>query len=145
MNLFNQQYEKVYRTDRNSLSIKKYLKQYETDGEKIGGTIKHIFEQYPKNIPNFQELLSYDIKDYNNVFFLEFIYILFIDSNSYIIWDILCNFVEKNISYVDFGFLRNVEKESIELVHLTLLEYLYYHLFQFNSEDLTIFLQFLLK
>ena len=143
MNLFNQQYEKVYRTDRNSLSIKKYLKQYETDGEKIGGTIKHIFEQYPKNIPNFQELLSYDIKDYNNVFFLEFIYILFIDSNSYIIWDILCNFVEKNISYVDFGFLRNVEKESIELVHLTLLEYLYYHLFHFNSEDLTIFLQFL--
>ena len=92
MNLFNQQYEKVYRTNRNSLSIKKYLKQYETDGEKFGGTIKHIFEQYPRNIPNFQELLSYDIKDYNNVFFLEFIYILFIDSNSYIIWDILCNF-----------------------------------------------------
>ena len=31
------------------------------------------------------------------------------------------------------------------LVHLTLVKYLYYHFFQFNSEDLTIFLQFLLN
>ena len=144
MNLFNEQYEKVYKNNSNSLSIKKYLKNIEIDGEKVGGTIKHIFEEYPKKIPDFQELLSYDIKDYNNIFFLEFIYFFFIDENSESIWEILNNIVKKNIEFIDFGFLKFAKKESFEIIHLYLIDYINYKLFYFNSDDFKILLHFLL-
>ena len=142
MNLFNEQYEKVYKNSGNSLSIKKYLNQKETDGEKIGGTIKYIFEEFPKKILNFQELLSYTIKDYNNIFFLEFIYIFFIDRNSSKIWGMLTNIIKKNIELANLGFLK---EKSFEAAHNSLVDYINCKLYEFNSNNLKIVLQFLLN
>ena len=53
MKSFNNKYKNKDRI----ISIKKYLSKYEIDGEKIGGTIKHIYDEYVKQIPNFEDLL----------------------------------------------------------------------------------------
>ena len=65
MDLFNEQYVKKDRV----ISIKKYLKYYEIDGEKLGGTVKYIYEEYTKKIKDFDDLKKYVIEDYNNIFF----------------------------------------------------------------------------
>ena len=57
MKSFNNEYNKKDRI----ISIKKYLSEYEIDGEKIGGTIKHIHEVFVKQIPNFEDLINYKI------------------------------------------------------------------------------------
>ena len=44
MKSFNKEYNK----NEKKISLKKYLLNKEIDGEKIGGTIKHIFDVYPK-------------------------------------------------------------------------------------------------
>ena len=67
MNSFNNEYKK---DNKKEISIKKYLSKYEIDGEKIGGTIQTVYEEFAKNIPNFEELEHYQIKDFNNIFFL---------------------------------------------------------------------------
>ena len=143
MNLFNKQYKKKYKNNKNSLSIKKYLKKDELDGEKIGGTIKHIFDEYPQKIPNFQELLKYNIKDYNNIFFFEFINTFIINENSISIWISLISIIKRRCIFVDFGFLSEVKKKSFEVIYSSLIDYINNKLFSFKLDDLEIFLQFL--
>ena len=139
MNLFNQEYIKKDKI----ISIKKYLSKNETDGEKIGGTLKYIYEVYPKEIPNFEKKLNYTINDYNNIIFIEIIYFFFIKENSIDLWSTLDNIVKKYIDYINFGFLKEVKNESIEKKNIALVDYIIYKLYQFNLSDLNIFLQFL--
>ena len=58
MKTFNNEYENKENKDRIIL-IKKYLSKNEIDGPKIGGTIKHIYEEYVPQISNFEDLLTF--------------------------------------------------------------------------------------
>ena len=139
MDLFNEQYVKK----NVNISIKKYLKYYEIDGEKIGGTIKYIYEEYAKKIKDFDNLKNYEIKDYNNIFFLEFIYFFFISNNSNDIWETLQDIVQKYIDYLDLSFLKKYKNESYEKINEALIDYINFKLYQFNLDDLKIFIEFL--
>ena len=57
MKSFNNEYKNKDRI----ISIKKYLSKNEKYGEKIGGTTKNIYEEYAKQIPNFEKLINYKI------------------------------------------------------------------------------------
>ena len=139
MDLFNQYFIK----NDKYISIKKYLSKNETDGEKIGGTLKNIHDIYPKEIPNFEKLLNYTIKDYNNVIFMEIIYFFFIKEYSIDLWSTLDIIIKKYIDYINFGFLKSVKNDSIEKINIALVDYINFKLYQFNFYDLNIFLQFL--
>ena len=80
MNSFNNNYKK----GNKEISIKKYLIKSEKDGEKIGGTIKTIYEEYAKNIPNFKDLLNYKINDFNNIILLDFLSLLLNKRNRFL-------------------------------------------------------------
>ena len=139
MDAFNQEYKK---TDK-IISIKKYLSKLEVDGEKLGGTIKHIYEEIEKDIPNFEKLQKYSINDYNNVFFIEFLYFFFIKKNSNEIWEIIIKIIDLYNKCINFDFLRIIKNESFKVIHNELSECINYKLYQFDLNDLYIFLQFL--
>ena len=139
MNLFNEHYEKKDKI----ISINKFLKYHEIDGEKIGGTVKYIYEQYVKKIKHFDKLKEFQIEDYNNIFLFEFIYFFFISFNASDIWETLQNIVEKYNNFLDFSFFKKLKNESYEKINEILVDYINFKLYQFNLDDLKIFLQFL--
>ena len=139
MNLFNEQYAKKDKI----ISIKKYLKYFEIDGEKIGGTVKYIYEEYVKNIKDFEKLKQFVIEDYNNIFFLEFIYFFFISNNANDIWETLQNIVLKYSDFLDFSFLKKYKNESYDKINEVFVDFINFKLYQFTLDDLKIFLQFL--
>ena len=108
MNSFNNEYKK---DNKKEISIKKYLSKYEIDGEKIGGTIQTVYEEFAKNIPNFEELAHYQIKDFNIIFFLYFLSNFFIKSCSSSFWEVL-GIIIKDIRYYwnDIFMIENNDK-----------------------------------
>ena len=138
MNSFNNQYQKE---ERETISIKKYLRKNEKDGEKLGGTVNFLYEEYSKEIPNFENLLNYCINDYNNIFLLEFISLFFI--KKYTFWNILELIIIKSKQYVNTVFSRQDEIKDIKSIHSILIKYLNYKIFSLSMNDLYIFVQFL--
>ena len=139
MKSFNNEYTKKDRI----ISIKKYLSEYEVDGEKIGGTIKHIHEVFSKQIPNFEDLLKYKINKYDNIIFIELLYIFFVKEYSENFWGLLISTIKKMINCFNLNFLKNVKNESFEKIHASLIDYVNYNLNLINLDDLEIFIQFL--
>ena len=139
MALFNQEYNK----NKKFISIKKFLAKNLVDEEKIGGTVNHIYENFAIEIPNFQELLKENINNYNNVFFIEFIYFFFISEDSVHVWKSLNYFITKYLIYSDDSFWYFLKSKSFDQINFELDEYIYFKLFLFNLNDLDIFVQFL--
>ena len=139
MKSFNNEYNKKDRI----ISIKKYLSEYEVDGEKIGGTIKHIHEVFVKQIPNFEDLLKYKINKYDNIIFFELLYFFFVKEYSENFWGLLNSIIKKMIDCFNLNFLKNVKNESFEKIHSSLIDYVNFNLNLINLDDLEIFVQFL--
>ena len=140
MNSFNNEYKK---DNKKEISIKKYLSKYEIDGEKIGGTIQTVYEEFAKNIPNFEELAHYQIKDFNNIFFLYFLSNFFIKSCSSSFWEVL-GIIIKDIRYYwnDIFMIENNDKYFFG-IDKKKKDYINYHLFYLNLYDLDILVQFM--
>ena len=92
MKSFNKEYEKEGKME---ISIKKYLIKNENSGEKLGGTVKTVFQKYESNIPNFKDLLHYKITDFNNLFLIEFLSSFKIRNWFNIFWHLLDEIIEK--------------------------------------------------
>ena len=139
MKSFNNEYKNKNRI----ISIKRYLSEYEVDGEKIGGTIKHIFEEYVNQIPNFENLIKHKINNYDNIIFIQLIYFFFVREYSEDIWDLLYSVIKKMIDCSHIYFLKDVKNESFEKIHESLIDYINFNLYLINLNDLEIFIQFL--
>ena len=138
MDLFNQEYNK----NNKCISIKKYMIKNSIE-EKIGGTVNHIYENFAKEIPNFEELLNESINNYNNVFFIEFIYFFFLNEDSVNIWKSLKYIIRQYLDFSDNSFLNSSENRTFDQIIIYLDKYIYFKLFLFNLNDLDIFVQFL--
>lgn len=88
-------------------------------------------------------MLKYNIKDYNNIFFFEFINTFIINENSISIWISLISIIKRRCIFVDFSFLSEVKKKSFEVIYSSLVDCINNKLFSFKLDDLEIFLQFL--
>ena len=138
MNTFNNNYKK----GNKEISIKKYLIKSEKDGEKIGGTIKTVYEEYAKNISNFKDLLNYKINDFNNIILLDFLSLLLNKRNRSYFWDYLGNIIEKYSDYIDLSIFSEYTKD-LDIIHENLIDYINYKLFFLNINDLNILVQFM--
>ena len=86
MNNFNKEYQK---NEKMNISIKHYLFKNESNETRIGGRITKVYDKFNKTIENFEELLSFPIINPNNIFFMQFISLFFINKNNNIIWTTL--------------------------------------------------------
>jgi hypothetical protein len=102
MNSFNNEYKNKDRI----ISIKKYLSKNEIDGQKIGGNIQYIYEEYVPQISNFEDLLKYKINKYDNIIFIELLYLFFVKENNGNFWQFLTEI--RILSY--FYFPLNIIK-----------------------------------
>ena len=133
-----------YKNKNKNISIKKYLSQNEVDGQKIGGTIRHIYTEYVIQIPDFVNLLKYKINNYDNIIFIELLYLLFIKEKGKNFWDLLfSNFDKMWIVCSNLNFLKNAKNYSFEKIHLLFISYIYYNLYVINLNELEILIQFL--
>ena len=139
MKSFNNEYKKKDRI----ISIKKYLSEYEVDGEKIWGTINLIHEVFVKQIPNFEDLINYKINKYDNIIFFELLYFFFVKEYSEKFWELLNSIIKKMIDCFNLDFLKKVMNESFEKIHASLIDYVNFNLNLINLEDLEIVIQFL--
>ena len=105
MNSFNNEYKIKDRI----ISIKKYLSKYEKDGEKIGGTIKNIYEKYAKHIPNFENLLKYKINNYDNIIFIELLKFFFVKEYSKDFWELLTSVIKKMNFFLILIFYKKLK------------------------------------
>ena len=92
MKSFNNEYNKKDRI----ISIKKYLSEYEVDGGKIGGAIKYIYEEYVSQIPNFENLINYEINNFDNIIFIELLHFFFVKESCEDFWNLLISFIKMN-------------------------------------------------
>ena len=139
MKSFNNEYQNKNRI----ISIKKYLSKNEVDGEKIGGAIKHIYEEYTKQIPNFEDLIKYEINNYDNIIFIELFNFFFVREYSKDLWVLLNSVIKKMIDCFNLNYLKNVQKETFEKIHESLIDYINFNLYLIDLEDLEIFIKFL--
>ena len=139
MDSFNNEYKNKDRV----ISIKKYLSKNEVDGQKIGGTIQHIYDEYTPKIPNFKNLLEYEINKYDNIIFIELLHLFFVKENkTYFGW-FLVQIINKMLKYLTRSFLNNLKDKSFEKIHTSLIGYINLHLYFINYNDLEISIQFL--
>ena len=139
MKSFNNKYKNKDRI----ISIKKYLSKYEVDGEKIGGTIKHIYDEYVKQIPNFENLIKYKINNYDNIIFIELLYFFFVKEDCVIFWEMLNSIIIKMTTCSNINFIKKVKNKSFEKIHESLIDYINFNLYVIDLNDLEIFIQFL--
>ena len=100
MKSFNNEYKKKDRI----ISIKKYLSEYEVDGGKIGGAIKYIYEEYVSQIPNFENLINYEINNFDNIIFIELLHFFFVKESCEDFWNLLISFIYKMTSCFNINF-----------------------------------------
>ena len=139
MKSFNNEYKNKNRI----ISIKKYLSENEVDGEKIGGEIKHIYEEYASRIPNFENLIKYKINNYDNIIFIELLHFFFVKESCEDFWNLLISIIIKMTACSNINFLKNFKNESFEKLHSSLFDYINFNLYLINFCDLEILIQFL--
>ena len=140
MDSFNNEYINI---DKKEISIRKYLSKFEVYGEKLGGTINTVFEEYAKNIQNFEKLTVYPIKNFNIVFFLDFFTHFFIKSCNYSFWEFLKEIILDTETFSNSIFSIRDNKNNFQAIHNKIINYIKYHLFYLNLDDLNIFVQFM--
>jgi hypothetical protein len=110
MEHFNKNYQQI----KTELSIKKYLSKNEVDGEKLGGTIKYLFEEHRKNTPDFEKYEKKNLTFSDNVFLLEFINFFFIRNNCLQVWRVLFFLIESNSEYLGIKLWELMKKNLLK-------------------------------
>ena len=139
---FNNEYENIENKDI-ILSIKKYLSRNEVDGQKIGGTIQHIYEELVPQIPDFENLLKDKIDKYYNIIFIELLYLFFVKENNGNFWQFLTEIRKGVIKYFGTIFLNDLKNKSFEEIHTSLIDYIKFNFDLTYPSDLKISIQFL--
>ena len=155
MKTFNNEYENKENKDRIIL-IKKYLSKNEIDGPKIGGTIKHIYEEYVPQISNFENLLTFYLYQEVNksifnysfilsiyIIFIELLYLFFIKENNGNLWKFLAEIINGMYKYFSTHFLNDLKNQSFEEIHTSLINYIKFKFLLIYPSDIIISIQFL--
>ena len=137
MRQFNNEYSK---NDKMEISVKKYLKNNNKLGERLGGLFKDVYEKYGKNIEN---SLNLKVKDFKNVFLLEIFDFIYKRELNYNFWSTLCEINSKIEMYYKSILLNNEKLNNLETIHEKIMKFLKYKSYYFNRDDYSIIIQFL--